>query len=338
MAMKLKTEQEIKATWGECEAVTVSILCITYNHEQYLRDAINGFLMQETIYPFEVIIHDDASTDATANIAKEFANLYPNIIKLIIQKENQYSKGEPGSFLGFVFGYASGEYIALCEGDDYWTDPHKLQIQVDEMMSHPECDISFHPATRIEASGMHPPKEICNHANTTLVIPAEQVILNGGSYMPTAALMLKRNIFENMPDWFNRVPFGDYFIQCLASFNAGALYINRVMSVYRVNVPGSWSVNNTYKDKFNENLILQVIVCCHLLDSWSDFRFARAFSARIARYYLSLWQRGIFDLKLLNAFVYASKCIYYSIGGVSWIGRNQGAKKTNPPSGNPRRH
>lgn len=318
----LKTEQEIKATWKECEAVIVSILCFTFNHEQYIRDAINGFLMQETTYPFEIIIHDDASTDATASIAKSFADLYPNIIKLVIQKENQCSRGEKVCLI--AFGFARGEYIAFCDGDDYWSDPHKLEIQIDEMILHPECDISFHPAMCVDANGINPSKEICRHANTTLVMPAEEVILNGGGYMPTASLIFKREILEELPDWFYRFPFGDYFIQCIASLNAGALYINRVMSVYRVNVPGSWSVNNSYRSKLNLDVMLKIITFCHLLDNWSGFRFTRAFRTRIARYYLSLCHRSVVDLKLLSALVYALKCIYYYfISGVAWIGRTK---------------
>ena len=306
----LKTEQEIKVAWKEGEAVTVSILCNTFNHEQYIRDAINGFLMQETIYPFEIIIHDDASTDATVSVAKSFADLYPNIVKLVVQKENQYARG--ARCLLIAFSYASGKYVALCEGDDYWTDPHKLQIQIDEMIRHPECDISFHPAMCIDANGMNPPEEVGKHASATLVMPAETLILNGGGYMPTASMMFKRKTLEDLPHWFYRVPFGDYFIQCLASFNAGALYINSVMSVYRANAPGSLSVKHScYKNKSYVDLILKIIVFCHLLDNWSDFRFTRAFHARIARCYLSLCYRSASNCKLVKVLVYASKCIYY---------------------------
>jgi len=305
----LKTEQEIKATWKDCEAVIVSILCFTFNHEQYIRDAINGLLMQETTYPFEIIIHDDASTDATASIAKSFADLYPNIIKLVIQKENQCSRGEKVCLI--AFGFASGKYIAFCDGDDYWTDPHKLQIQIDEMIGHSECGISFHPAICVDANGINPPKEICKHANTTLVLPAEGVILNGGGYMPTASLILKREILEELPVWFYRAPGGDYFIQCLASFNAGALFINRSMSVYRSNVPGSWSVNNSYKNKLNLDVIHKIIVCCNLLDKWSNFQFTCAIHKCIARYYLSLCYRSVISFNILNILIYLSKCIYY---------------------------
>jgi glycosyltransferase involved in cell wall biosynthesis len=108
----------------------VSVCCITYNHEKYIRDAIEGFLIQKTNFPIEIIIHDDASTDSTADIVNEYAIKYPGLIVPIYQTENQYSKGiKP--WPNFVFPRARGKYIALCDGDDYWTDPYKLQKQVE---------------------------------------------------------------------------------------------------------------------------------------------------------------------------------------------------------------
>ena len=108
----------------------VSISCITYNHEKYIRDTIESFLMQMTTFPFEILIHDDASTDGTANIIKEYQKKYPDIIYPIYQKENQYSK-KIRITATYQLPRARGKYIAICEGDDYWIDPNKLQKQVD---------------------------------------------------------------------------------------------------------------------------------------------------------------------------------------------------------------
>lgn len=109
----------------------VSISCITYNHESYIRQCLEGFMMQKCNFDFEILIHDDASTDGTIEIIKEYQEKYPDIIKPIFQIENQYSKGVRGINPRFNFPRAKGKYIALCEGDDYWTDPLKLQKQVD---------------------------------------------------------------------------------------------------------------------------------------------------------------------------------------------------------------
>lgn len=120
------------------EEPLVSICCITFNHEKYIRDCIEGFLMQNTKFPIEIIVHDDASTDGTAKIIKEYADKNSGLFSIILQNENQHSKGGGSIYARFVFPRACGKYIALCEGDDYWTDPYKLQKQVDFLEENPE--------------------------------------------------------------------------------------------------------------------------------------------------------------------------------------------------------
>lgn len=120
----------------------VSIRCITYNHEPYIKQCLDGFIMQKTNFRFEAIIHDDASTDGTANIIREYAEKYPDIIKPIFETENQFSKHN-GSIRRIMEAACKGKYIAMCEGDDYWTDPLKLQKQVDWLETHPDCTLVF---------------------------------------------------------------------------------------------------------------------------------------------------------------------------------------------------
>lgn len=121
----------------------VSICCMTYNHAAFVRQCLDGFMMQKCSFNFEVLIHDDASTDGTQDIIREYEMKYPDVIKPIYQKENQYSKGiDPG--LKYNAPRAKGKYIALCEGDDYWTDPYKLQKQVDFLESHPDYVMCSH--------------------------------------------------------------------------------------------------------------------------------------------------------------------------------------------------
>lgn len=117
------------------EQPLVSILCASYNQEKYIAQAIEGFLMQKVNFPVEIIIHDDASTDGTANIIRKYEAKHPNIIKGIYQTENQYSKKIP-VWDTFIYPKARGKYFAECEGDDYWTDPNKLQMQADFLESH----------------------------------------------------------------------------------------------------------------------------------------------------------------------------------------------------------
>lgn len=130
------------------QAPMLAIKCITYNHEQYIRDALEGFVMQKTNFPFVAIVHDDASTDGTTAIIKEYAEKYPDIIRPIFETENQYSKkdGSLRRIMNNALIESNAKYIALCEGDDYWTDPYKLQKQVDFLESHPEYTLCFHNA------------------------------------------------------------------------------------------------------------------------------------------------------------------------------------------------
>ena len=123
----------------------VSIRCTVYNHEPFLRQCLDGFVMQKTTFPFEAIVHDDASTDGSAAIIREYAEKYPDIIKPIYETENQYSKHD-GSLSRIMDAamHPNSKYIATCEGDDYWTDPNKLQIQVDFLESHPDFFSSSH--------------------------------------------------------------------------------------------------------------------------------------------------------------------------------------------------
>lgn len=125
------------------EQPLVSICTLVYNHEPYLRECFDGFVMQKTNFAYEILVHDDASTDGSADIIREYTAKYPHLFKPIFQIENQYSRG--GKILSTIqFPRAKGKYIALCEGDDYWTDPLKLQKQVDFLESHPDYVMCSH--------------------------------------------------------------------------------------------------------------------------------------------------------------------------------------------------
>lgn len=127
------------------ETVVVSVHCLTYNHEKFIAEAIESFLMQKTNFKFEILIHDDASTDRTPEIIKEYELKYPGLIKPIFQTENQYSKRKSFNTLNLNnLIRAKGKYIAVCEGDDYWIDPYKLQKQVDMMEKNPNCSLCVH--------------------------------------------------------------------------------------------------------------------------------------------------------------------------------------------------
>ena len=216
----------------------VTVRTSTYQHAPYIKQCIEGVLMQKTTFPFEFIIGEDFSTDGTRKTVFEYAKKYPDIIRVITADYNVGSKAN-----GRRCTRASrGKYMAICEGDDYWIDPSKLQKQFDQMQKHPACHISFHPAYVTNANGVISNRILSKHKSGNIVFGTSDIILGGGGFCPTASLML-RNKFETFgPEAFMRkAPVGDYFHQIFGSLNGGALYIDQVMAVYRKGIPGSWS-------------------------------------------------------------------------------------------------
>jgi len=206
----------------------VSICCIVYNHEKYIRNAMEGFLAQKTSFPIEIIIHDDASTDRTVEILQEYASKYPEQIYPIYQKRNQYSqKIKP--WPNFVFPRARGSYIALCEGDDFWTDPLKLQKQVEYLEAHPEASGCFHNAKILKDE---PDNELFINSE---VSERDFLIddLFADWFIPTCSMVCRRGALLNLPKWINYTIHGDLSMW-LHLAKAGSLhYLPDVMGVYR---------------------------------------------------------------------------------------------------------
>lgn len=222
----------------------VSICCITYNHEKYIRDCIEGFLIQKTTFRVEILIHDDASTDKTAQIVKEYAENHSDLIITIFQTENQYSQGiKP--WPNFVFPRARGKYIALCEGDDYWTDPLKLQKQVEFLEANPDCSLCFHASKSIRNNNpkdyiLHRPKDIPLHNKFEM----KHAILGGGGFMATNSMLFQSKYIQDRPAWMEKTPVGDLPLMLLLASKGKIGYIDEVMSVYRVmSSSTSWSAS-----------------------------------------------------------------------------------------------
>ena len=191
---------------------TVSICCITYNHAPYIRSALDGFLMQETDFAYEILIHDDASTDGTADIIREYTARYPDIIKPILREENQYSKGISNISI-FNFPRARGEFIAMCEGDDYWTDPHKLRKQVDFLRAHPDCSLCFHSSKIISVDGSMAEGMMRPYRESRKVEP--EAIVDKSTGYPTASLVFPARIVKTLPDYYLHCPVGDIPMQLM---------------------------------------------------------------------------------------------------------------------------
>lgn len=222
-------------------SVLVSIDCITYNHEKYISDAIESFLKQITNFEFEILIHDDASTDDTKNIIREYEKKYPHLIKPIYQKENQYSKGIKRISYEFNFPRAKGKYIAVCEGDDYWVDPYKLQKQIDYMENHPDCGMCFH-AAEINKVGEGKVSEIRPY-NKSCITPIKDIILGGRDFIATNSIVYRKQIMNDAPYFYLNASVGDYPLRVMTSTHKYAYYMNEIMSTYRIGVKGSWTTN-----------------------------------------------------------------------------------------------
>ena len=237
------TQEQIMQNWNG-EIPLVSISCITYNHEPYIVQALNGFLMQKTSFPFEILIHDDASTDRTADIIREYEAKFPKLIKPIYQKENQYSKGNRSILASFVYPRAKGKYIALCEGDDYWIDENKLQMQVDFLENNPEYTMCFHGAIEHFENKTIKDKEFSKIENRDYT---SKEIFNRW-IIPTASVVLRKVIIDN--EFYNNLRsdsnllFGDTPL-FLTATKFGKVYgFSSVMSVYRRQENGvSYGIN-----------------------------------------------------------------------------------------------
>jgi len=225
----------------------VSICCLVYNHGEYLKEALDGFLMQKTTFPFEVVIHDDASTDNSASIIKEYALKHPKIFKPLYQTENQKSKLKSGMNPRFNFPRARGKYIAFCEGDDYWTDPLKLQKQVDFLERHPDYGVCFHNVLEVSCLGARREvvvPNVSNHHHYSI----QDYILNNKT--ATCSVLIKKELFK-LPNWFSSLPFGDLGIVLIVlkeSKSQKGFVFKDTMGVYRVHeggVHGSLKKNNS---------------------------------------------------------------------------------------------
>lgn len=239
---QLRSENEIIKSWkGNITNPTVSVKCTTFNHALYIEDAIKSFLSQITDFPIEIWIHDDASTDGTSEIINKYCSLYPKIINAICQTENQYSKGvKVGRLLG---KYCKGEYIALCEGDDYWVGSDKLANQLEAMKRNPSCDLCIHPGIMLDVRNNVSYKKYW-HGNKEKVIDVAPIAASLSQFAPTASYFYKRTAYEELPEWLvnsKKLPFGDYFVETVIGKN-GVIYIPHYSCVYRRNVAGSYTV------------------------------------------------------------------------------------------------
>lgn len=231
----------------------VSIRCTVYNHEPYLRQCLEGFVMQQTSFLFEAIVHDDASTDGSAAIIREYAEKYPDIIKPIYETENQYRKG---TILGILDAaiHPSAKYIAICEGDDYWTDPHKLQLQVDFLEEHPDYSFSVHEYSEWdeEKSAYRPHQiEFLKNTKEDLTLTLDDYA-TGVFFTKTLTSVYRRSAIRESKYREYRCKFDMTLFYALMTQGKCRLF-NRVMGCYRIQPNSITSLKNIRKFRLYTN-------------------------------------------------------------------------------------
>ena len=260
--------------------IIVSVNCLVYNHAKYLRKCLDGFVMQKTNFKFEVLIHDDASTDGSQDIIREYEEKYPDIVKPIYQKENQYSKH---ILISKTYQYprVKGKYIAFCEGDDYWTDPYKLQKQFDIMEKNPNCSICVHRVKDVLENGEDSGK--C-HPN----FPMEEGVINLKKYLDIASnyssypfqttsyfmrMDETNELAFNPPPFFEKFGVGDVPTMLFALTKGDMYYLDEAMSCYRLMAVGSWTSIVSKNENRRIQHLKNLVEGYYLFDEYTNHEF-----------------------------------------------------------------
>ncbi|MDX4065628.1 glycosyltransferase [Aliarcobacter skirrowii] len=256
----------------------VSICCAAYNHEEYIEETLKGFLMQECDFEYEILIHDDASTDKTAKIIRKYEKMYSNKIFPIYQTQNQYSQGKKYSDLNYE--RVKGKYVAICEGDDCWIDKNKLAKQIKLMEANPTFGLCFHPAVQLNLTN-NTKKNIGEYLDKDGVVPIEDIIVKTKELIPYASCVLTKEVLDEVLEFKSTRPYltvGDVYVQFFGALKAnGVLYINEVMSLYRYCTPSSWT--NQWKKSFDvqSKHLIAITKSYQELNVLTNYKYEEAF-------------------------------------------------------------
>lgn len=284
------------------EKPLVSICCITYNHEKYIRDALKGFVMQKTNFPFEIVISDDCSKDNTRAIIKEYNEKYPDLFRDISPDENM------GAFANFQYvqEQAKGRYVALCEGDDYWIDPMKLQNQVDFLESHPDYSMCCHGADVLNET-LRDVDCGCEKMTTREYLPEDAFPT---WQIPTASIVYRKDIVLSYP-----IAHMEYFRALDVVLILRCMAVGRVwgygehMSIYRMNPGGLTSAKETMDSRIafcahyvalmknfpeiNSDYCHRYIAMIH----YTNFRNAKCFKTKIKSLWMAILYKPSYVLR-----------------------------------------
>jgi glycosyltransferase involved in cell wall biosynthesis len=240
--------------WPDGTIPRVSICCITFNHARFIADAMRGFLMQETEFPVEIVFHDDASTDTTQEVLRSYAARYPKLVRLCLQRENQWASGRKASCL--VLAHAQGAFAAYCEGDDYWTDPRKLQQQVCLMEGDPSLAVVGHRTSIVNEAG-----HVCSGETIPDVPWPERMDLE--SYLQQAyfGLHMSSWLFRKSAvgdlRWMEKLRIADVPLLLEFARSGDIAFISETMSAYRLAAGSYWSADSgLWKDRAAQEVFI----------------------------------------------------------------------------------
>lgn len=255
-----RTQKEIMQNWlAESNAPLVTIRCLAYNHEQFIERALDGFLMQETKYPFEIVIHDDASTDKTADIIRKYEEKYPEIIKAVYERENQHSKGG-GSVAKIVNPLCRGKYIAYCEGDDYWTYPQKIEEQVDILEKNSDVFLVHSDFETVDEHCDFIERRGYNKFKFTSVKENGLVSLFKKNHIMTLTVIIRREVLFN--SMYVDCPYHyDYALFFAAAFMGKIRYVPKIMGAYRKHSNSAMQSRNKQVSKKMKQVYLYYVNC-----------------------------------------------------------------------------
>lgn len=277
----------------------VSIFCVSFNHEKFIAQALDGFLMQQTKFDFEIVISDDCSTDNTRAVIEKYKENYPNLFRDVSPKKNL---GMQRNWM-HTLSTCAGTYIALCEGDDYWTDPNKLQKQVDFMQKHKDCALTYHPVEVIDQGGVnrtYPYDNPVHNASTIDVIKSH--------FIPTCSVMLVADSIKKLPSWIAKARSFDIALEMIVSLFGKIAYISDLMAVYRQHMGGiSKSKVHQHKGALSQLFILQKF---NIYTHYSFNDSIRTKMKKITSYHLKL--RNQYG-KRLYSFITRCKLFMYHI-------------------------
>ena len=276
------------------DRILVSICCVTYNHQPYIKDCLDGFLMQKGNFDIEVLIHDDASTDGTKEIINTYSEQYPDIFFPIFQKENQYSKGIRGFTAKYNFPRCRGKYIALCEGDDYWTDPTKIQQQVDFLEKNEDYVLSGHDAIKITNEGVIVAQSCLDKIHQRDYSDTE---LKQAHLVPTLTMCFRNvSILKQLPKEAFKVTVADLFlISLLGQFGKYKYFTSIKPAAYRVHTGGIWSTKKEIEKK--RLLLITAKQLRNYYNRIGDKPIERYHSKKVLMYSLAIFKHSIEEQK-----------------------------------------